>query len=140
LLSKICGTTFFKITSRRIRKSKNHFFFVTSPKLQILIKNVLLYRKRTRKVNVNIFASVKVPGDRVNVFIKKHEEEIKKETCQSKRKSFLRRLGIWNQITFSSWMFYGTMWIHTLTRPFSITSITGLQSGKSTTDQFFALR
>jgi hypothetical protein len=36
---------------------KTHFF-VTSPKLKMLEKNVLLYRKRTRKVHLNIFASV----------------------------------------------------------------------------------
>jgi hypothetical protein len=29
-----------------------------SPKLKILIKNVLLYRKRTKKVHLNIYASV----------------------------------------------------------------------------------
>jgi hypothetical protein len=43
--------------------SKNHFdasesvkntFCVTSPKLKILIKNVLLYRKSSRKVHLNI--------------------------------------------------------------------------------------
>jgi hypothetical protein len=34
------------------------FFFVTSPKFKILIKNVLLYRKRTKKVHLDIFASV----------------------------------------------------------------------------------
>jgi hypothetical protein len=31
---------------------------VTSPKLKILIKNVLLYRKRTKKAHLNILASV----------------------------------------------------------------------------------
>jgi hypothetical protein len=33
--------------------AKTHFF-VTLPKLKIMIKNVLLYRKRTRKVHLNM--------------------------------------------------------------------------------------
>jgi hypothetical protein len=39
-------------------ESAKNTFFVTSPKLKILIKIVLLYRKITKKVNLNIFASV----------------------------------------------------------------------------------
>jgi hypothetical protein len=39
-------------------ESAKNTLFVTSPKLKILIKNVLPYQKRTRKVHLNIFASV----------------------------------------------------------------------------------
>jgi hypothetical protein len=39
-------------------ESAKNTFFVRSPKLKILIKNVLLYRKRTKKVHLNKFASV----------------------------------------------------------------------------------
>jgi hypothetical protein len=39
-------------------KSAKNAFFMTSPKLKILIKNVLLYRKRTKKLHLNKFASV----------------------------------------------------------------------------------
>jgi hypothetical protein len=39
-------------------ESAKNTFFVTSPKLKILIKNILLYLKRSKKVLLNIFASV----------------------------------------------------------------------------------
>jgi hypothetical protein len=56
LLSKICQTFFFQ--KHIPSESANNIFFVTSPKLKILIKNVLLYRKRSRKVHLIIFVLV----------------------------------------------------------------------------------
>jgi hypothetical protein len=41
-----------------LQKVQKTLFFVTSPKLKILIKNALFYRKKTKKVHLNIFASV----------------------------------------------------------------------------------
>jgi hypothetical protein len=35
-----------------LQKVQKTLFFVTSPKLNILIKNVLLYRKRTKKEHI----------------------------------------------------------------------------------------
>jgi hypothetical protein len=55
--TKIFFGHIFKILYRIERKTKI-LFFVTSPKLKILIKNVLLYRKRPKKVHLNIFVSV----------------------------------------------------------------------------------
>jgi hypothetical protein len=47
-------------------ESAKNYFFVTSSKLKVLIKNVLLYQKRTRKVHLNIFVRyIKIPGERV---------------------------------------------------------------------------
>jgi hypothetical protein len=51
------GQLFSKPHLDASESAKNTFFFVTPSKLQILIKNVVIYQKRTRKVHLNIFAS-----------------------------------------------------------------------------------
>jgi hypothetical protein len=66
-----------------LSKSLEHFFlkhnsmdqkvpnilFCDVTKVENWIKNFLLYRKRTRKVHLNIFASVdQIPSERVNIF------------------------------------------------------------------------
>jgi hypothetical protein len=56
-LKKLVQQHFSKTLFDASESAKNTFF-VASPKLKILKKNVLLYRKRTRKVHLNIFASV----------------------------------------------------------------------------------
>jgi hypothetical protein len=56
-LEKLVEQHFLKTLFDASESAKN-IFFVTSPKLKILIKNVLLDRKRTKKVYLNIFASV----------------------------------------------------------------------------------
>jgi hypothetical protein len=56
-LAKFVDQHFSKTHFDAAESAKNTFF-VMSPKLKILIKNVLLYRKRTKKVHLNIFASV----------------------------------------------------------------------------------
>jgi hypothetical protein len=56
-LEKLVEQHFTKTLFDASESAKNTFF-VTSPKLKILIKNVLLYRKRTKKVYLNIFALV----------------------------------------------------------------------------------
>jgi hypothetical protein len=48
----------FSKTHLDASESAKNTFFVTSPKLKSLIKNVLFYRKRNRKNNLNIFASI----------------------------------------------------------------------------------
>jgi hypothetical protein len=56
-LEKLVEQHFSKTLFDASESAKNTIF-VTSPKLKILIKNVLLYRKRTNKVHLNIFGSV----------------------------------------------------------------------------------
>jgi Mg2+ and Co2+ transporter CorA len=40
------------------QKVQKTLFFVTSQELEILIKNILLYRKKTSKIHLNILALV----------------------------------------------------------------------------------
>jgi hypothetical protein len=56
-LEKLVDQNFSKTLFDASESAKNTFF-VPSPKLKILIKNVLQYRKRTKKVHLNIFALV----------------------------------------------------------------------------------
>jgi hypothetical protein len=58
-LKKLVEQQFLKTLFDASESAKN-IFFVTSPKLKILIKNVLLYRKSylTKEVHLKIFASV----------------------------------------------------------------------------------
>jgi hypothetical protein len=56
-LAKFVEQRFSKTNLNASERAKT-LFFVTSPKLKFLIKNNLLFRKRTRKVHLNIFALV----------------------------------------------------------------------------------
>jgi hypothetical protein len=55
-VKKLVEQHFSKTLFDASESAKKTFFL--SPKLKILIKNVLLYGKRTEKVHLNIFASV----------------------------------------------------------------------------------
>jgi hypothetical protein len=57
-LAEFVEQLFSKSKLNASESEKIFFFSSTSPKLKILIKNALLYRKRTRKVFLNIFAVI----------------------------------------------------------------------------------